>query len=143
MNTRKLRRVLTLPKRTTTPTKLPAELILGVLTTMRKQIPFLNQAPPRPSEDSRTRAIDGLPLETVEDFEWAAVIDGIESLANDLAAVVAQKQAAVLEEALRVYYITEELARDPEHADLIELVEKMRAAYERDFGKPIPAKGEK
>ena len=142
MNRKNLRRVFTLPKRTTPPTRLPAEQILGVLTPIRNR----SSSSTRPHHAHRNVAAPmptTAPLETAEDFEYAAVIDGIESLANDLGAVLAQKRAALLEEALDVYYAAEELARDPEHADLIEAVEKMRAVYERDYGGPIPPKREK
>jgi hypothetical protein len=69
------------------------------------------------------------------------VEEAIEALADDLSAALTRKQNAMLERALQVYYATEELSRDPKHADLIEHVEKMRAAYEEDFGKPIRPKG--
>jgi len=121
--------------------KLDAERILGMLADMRKKLPLVDEGS-RQSEDARTRLTAGVPVETEEDFEWAAVMDGVESLARDVSAVAAQKRAEVLEMALRVYYAMEEAARDPANAHLIEEVEKMRAAYERDFGKPIPPKGE-
>jgi hypothetical protein len=146
MNMKKFRHGVAMPKPAMQPKpqKLDANLILGQLAAIRKRIPYLEEgAPPRPAEDVRTRSTDGLPLQTAEDFEWAAVIDGFESLADDISAIAAQKRAEVLEKALRIYYATEELSRDPEHADLMGQVEKMRAAYERDFGKPIPPKGEK
>jgi hypothetical protein len=143
MNMKKFRRGVAMPKAVQQPKKLDANLILGELAAIRKRIPYLEGAAPRPAEDVRTRSTDGLPLQTAEDFEWAALIDGFESLADDISAIAAQKRAEVLEKALRIYYATEELSHDPEHADLIEQVEKMRAAYEKDFGKPIPPKGEK
>lgn len=146
MNMKKFRRGVAMPKAAMQPKKqkLDANLILGQLADLRKRIPYLDEAASsRPAEDIRTRSTDGLPLQTAEDFEWAAVIDALESLANDVSAIVAQKRAQALESALRVYYAAEELSHDPEHADLVEQVEKMRAAYEREFGKPIPPKGEK
>jgi len=42
--------------------------------------------------------------------------------------------------AMKVYYAAEELAKDPEHAELIPHVEKMREAYSSFYGKPIPPK---
>jgi hypothetical protein len=141
MSLKKFRRGVAMPKETKAAKKLDANLILGQLAAIRKKIPYLDEGvPPRQAEDIRTRATDGLPLQTAEDFEWAAVIDGFESLANDVSAVVARKRAEAMEMALRVYYAAEELSRDPEHAHLIEHVEKMRAAYEREFGRPIPPK---
>lgn len=122
--------------------KLDAERILAMLADMRKKLPLLDEGP-RQSEDARTRPTNGMPLETEEDFEWAAVHDGVESLARDVSIVAAQKRAAAVEMALQVYYAMEEAARDPANAHLLEEVEKMQAAYERDFGRPIPPKGEK
>ncbi|HYK03257.1 MAG TPA: hypothetical protein VE974_15975 [Thermoanaerobaculia bacterium] len=117
--------------------KLDAERILGKLAEMRKSIPYIDEAPPRPRSDGRT-VLEGIPLETAEDFEYAAVIDALESLAGDLSAVIDQKRARLEEQALEVYYTAEELARDPEHADLIPVVERLRQAYQNDHGKPIP-----
>jgi hypothetical protein len=142
MNAKKLRSVILRRKQGMTPQKLDVESVLEQLAAIRTRIPFL-EATPRPVEDGLTRASDGMPLQTVEDFEWAALEAALETLADDLAVGIAQKQAAMVEEALQFYYATEEMARDPEHADLIEHVEKMRAAYESDFGKPIPPKGKK
>lgn len=123
--------------------KMDTESVLRTLADLRKRLPFAGESAPRPAEDGRTRALDGIPLLTVEDFEYAAIHDAIESLIADVSAVAARKHAEVLETALNVYYTAEELSRDPEHADLIEQVEKMRAAYEKDFGREIPEKGKK
>ena len=123
--------------------KLDAEQMLGVLADMRRKIPFLNEgAPRRAAEDGRTR-FDGMPLETAEDFEWAAVVEGIESLADDLSATIERKRAEAMAMAMRIYYAAEEASHDPANAHLIELVEKMRAAYEKHYGRPIPPKGKK
>jgi len=124
------------------PKKLDAEPILELLARMRKSLPPFDPNVRRPSEDSRTRIADDFKVETAEDFEWAAVIDGMESLAADVRTMVDQMRAQAIEAALKIYYTTEELSRDPEHAYLIPLVEQMRAAYQRDFGRPIPPKGE-
>jgi len=40
------------------------------------------------------------------------------------------------------YYAAEEASRDPKNAHLIPYVTKMREAYQRDFGRPIPPNGE-
>ena len=117
--------------------KLDAEPILRKLAEMRASIPYLDEAPPRPADEGRT-ALDGIPLETAEDFEYAAVAAGLQSLADDLSAVIEQKRAHAEAQALEVYYAAEELARDPEHADLIPHVERMRQAYRNDHGHDIP-----
>ena len=124
------------------PEKLDAKPILEVLARIRKSLPPFDPNVRRPSEDSRTRIADGFDVKTAEDFEWAAAIDGIQSLAADVRTMVDQKSAEALESGLKIYYAAEELARDPEHADLIPHVERMREAYQRDFGRPIPPKGE-
>ena len=118
--------------------KRDTELILRKLAEMRKLVPFLDDVRPRPATDGRMADFDGLPLTSEEDFEWAAVAEGLQSLADDISAGVEQKRARLLEQVLEIYYKAEELARDPEHADLIPHVERMRAAYERDYGRPIP-----
>ena len=63
-------------------------------------------------------------------------------MAAELRMAQNEAEARVLSQALAVYYAAEELARDPAHADLIPQVEAMRTAYERDYGRPIPARGE-
>ena len=124
--------------------KLDADLILRKLAEIRRSIPMLNEAPPQPADgarnsvDGRMTAADGIPLQTAEDFEWAALAEGLQSLSDDLSAAVERKYTQLEEQALEVYYKAEELARDPEHADLIPHIERMRAAYERDHGRPIP-----
>jgi hypothetical protein len=118
--------------------KLNAERILRQLAEMRKSIPHLDEAPPRPADEGRTTTLDGFPLETAEDFEYAAVAAGLHSFADDLSAVIEQKRARLEEQALEIYYTAEELARDPAHAELIPIVERLRQAYEHDHGRPIP-----
>jgi hypothetical protein len=128
MSMKKFRRGVAMPKAATPQPKkqkLDANLILGQLDAIRKGLPHLDEGTPqRPAEDVRTRSSDGFPLQTAEDFEWAAVIDGFASLADDISAIAAQKRAKALETALKVYYDTEELSRDPQHAHLIEHVEE-------------------
>jgi hypothetical protein len=120
------------------PKKLDAEPILRKLAEMRKSIPYLDEAPPRPKVDGRATIPEGFPLETAEDFEYAAVAEALQTFADDLNAVIEQKRAHLEEQALEVYYTAEELAKDPAHADLIPVVERLRQAYFNDHGKPIP-----
>lgn len=122
-----------------TAQKLDAERILAMLAEMRKKLPLLDEGQRQP-EDARTRSTDGMSVETEEDFEWAAVQDGVESLLRDISLVAAQKRADMVETILRVYYAMEEASHDPANAHLIKEVEELRAAYERDFGRPIPPK---
>ena len=123
--------------------KIDAEGILKDLERMRKSIPYLDEQPiPRKVEDGRARSADGFQPRTAEEFEWAAVADGLESLAHDLSATIERKRNEALQMALQIYYRAEELSHDPEHADLIPHVEAMREAYQRQYGKPIPPKPE-
>ena len=125
------------------PKKLDAEPILRKLAEMRKSIPYIDEAPPRPpAADGRTM-LDGIPLETEEDFEYMAVADALQGLADDLNAVIAQKRAFLEEQALEVYYTAEELAKDPAHADLIPVVERLREAYMHDHGTLPPPRKKK
>jgi len=118
--------------------KLDAEPILRTLAEMRKSIPYLDQNPPRPTTGDGRPSAGGIVPRTAEEFEYAAVADALESLADDISTAVARANARAKEEALKIYYAAEELARDPQHANLIEHVEKMREAYLSQYGKPIP-----
>lgn len=118
--------------------ELDAAPILRKLAEMRRSIPYLDPAPSRRPGDGRATALEGIPLETAEDFEYAAVAEALQSLADDLGAAIEKKRAEVTAKALEVYYTAEELARDPEHAGLIPHVERMRQAYLNDHGHPIP-----
>ena len=114
--------------------KVDAEKILSEIAEMRKKIPYLDPPKPRSTHDGRVDA------RTAEEFELIAVAEGLESLADDLHAAIERARNQALASALQVYYAAEELAQDPANAHLIPHVQKMREAYERDFGKPIPPK---
>lgn len=118
--------------------RLDAAPILRQLADIRKAIPHLQPPPPRRTGDGRAPDVDGLPSWTEEDFEYAAVADGLASLADDLSAAIEHGNAVATARALEIYYAAEELARDPQHAELIPHVERMRAAYESEHGGPIP-----
>jgi hypothetical protein len=98
---------------------------------------FDSRISPRPSDEGRLRP-EGIQPRTAEEFEYAAVAEGLESLADELSTAIDRQHAKATEAALRIYYAAEELARDPEHADLIPRVERMREAYESSYGRPIP-----
>ena len=74
------------------------------------------------------------------DFELATAADALRTLAGQIESVIERRMQAAYEEGLRVYYVAEELARDPEHAELIPHVEAMRRAHESQYGRPIPPK---
>ena len=54
--------------------------------------------------------------------------------------VLDRRRQSLYQQALDVYYTTEELARDPENAHLAARVEAMRLAHEREYGYPPPPK---
>ena len=122
-----------------TEKKLNAQEILEKLTELRKRLPEIADLP-RTSRGNEGRSMfpDGMPAETEEDFEYAAVIDALQSMADDVDAIIARKKQRALESALEIYYVMEQLARDPAHADLLPRLEEMRSAYQREFGKAIP-----
>ena len=68
---------------------------------------------------------------------------GLRVARNDISAAIDRKKAEAVERALDIYYDLEEASRDPENAHLIGQVEEMRAAFERDCGRPIPPKGKR
>jgi hypothetical protein len=137
------KRIPVLDDGTPTPDKFDVEVFLSQLAALRKRMTHLGEGAPRRSEDARSRFRDGTPVETEEDFEWAAVIDSLNALGNDLSAYNERKKAAMAATVLQIYYFAEEASRDPANAFLIGHLERLRAAYERDYGKPIPPKGEK
>jgi len=64
--------------------------------------------------------------------------DAVGELAAEMRTIIDQRMEKLYREVLEVYYAAEELARDPEHADLIPHVEAMRRGHERDYGGAIP-----
>ena len=95
-------------------------------------------APPPPPMQS-FMALSPVPSEEeLELFDLETVQEGVESVLAELTASLDYARNKAIEESLKIYYVAEELARDPEHANLIPHVLAMREAYERDFGEPIP-----
>ena len=118
--------------------RLNATRILGELAKIRSAIPLDGLTPVR-KQDHDSRRTEA---RTMEEFELEAIADAAESLADDIRAVVEAKMQTLMEQALDVYYAAEALARDPEHAHLIEHVENMRRAYAAQYGRAIPTKEE-
>jgi hypothetical protein len=116
------------------------EDILNKLAVMRQQVPFLIKAPARPrtTDTASADAFVALGEESMLQFEMETLADALESFADDLSASIEDARRQALEQALEVYYTTEKLSREPEHANLIPVVEELREAYRRDFGKEIP-----
>ncbi|HEX6085329.1 MAG TPA: hypothetical protein VF266_12440 [Thermoanaerobaculia bacterium] len=75
------------------------------------------------------------------DFATLAVADALMALGAKIKAVLARREEELYQKCLTAYYVAEDLARDPKHAELIPHVESMRAAHERDYGCPIPPRG--
>jgi hypothetical protein len=116
--------------------RVDAQKILAELADMRSRIPYLKDKPPRKPDPS---AMDGrYDALSLEEFEFMAVADGLRAFAEDLNESIAEQQAKVMVTAMTVYYTAVELSKQPEHADLIPHVEKMRNAFEKEYGEPPP-----
>lgn len=122
--------------------KLDAASVLQKLAAIRESMPRPSQPRPRKSSEDVQR-MKLMPGATLEDFDRVAIAETLESMADELRQALDEKREAMMVKAMEVYYTAEDLSRDPEHADLIPHVEAMRAAYERDFGKPIPPRKKK
>jgi hypothetical protein len=121
-----------------------AEGILRTLAEVRKAIPKLDGVPTvPPPKRSDERFISGaLDVNSLREFDYQAVTDGLESVAAELSAALDAAQQKMLDQALDVYYAAVELAADPAHAEMIPHVEQMRRAYEQSYGRPIPSREE-
>lgn len=75
------------------------------------------------------------------DFATLAVAETLMALGAKIKAVLARREEELYQKCLAAYYVAEDLARDPQHAELIPHVEALRAAHERDYGRPIPPRG--
>jgi hypothetical protein len=119
------------------------ERLLAELAKVRAAMPLhrirRKLKPKRTSERLNARSMDTL---SMEDFELETVADALETMVEETNAVIEALDESLFEQALDIYYAAEELARDPEHAHLIEHVEKMRRSYEAEEGRPIPSKEE-
>lgn len=113
-----------------------AEAVLAKLAEIRKSLPIGDRPP------SRKDGVVNVKAQTLEDFEQAAVVDALESMADDLQAALDDAMDAAYEQALDAYYAAEELAKKPEHADLVAHVENMRAAHQQSYGRPVPSREE-
>ena len=123
-----------------------AEGILQVLANVRELIPSLNKEealPPRKRAVTDGRMVPmRLSADAMEEFEYQAVIDGLESVAQDISDALEQKHAKLVEDSLRVYYKMEELSLTGQHDELIPQVKDLRETYERTYGEPIPTQAE-
>ena len=113
---------------------LNVEAMLRRLAEMRSSIPGIDEVAAKRDRDDGRASFAG----TVEDFEAFTLIEALETFAEDVSAYAERKDQELHDWALRVYYVCEDLARDPAHADLLPQLETLRRAYERDYGRPIP-----
>jgi hypothetical protein len=125
------------------PQPMNTERLLAELAKVRAAMPLhriRRKLKPKPvSERLNARSLNTL---SMEDFELETVADALETMVEETSAVIEALDESLFEQALDIYYAAEELARDPEHAHLIEHVEKMRRSYEAEEGRPIPSKEE-
>ena len=106
-------------------------------TLTPEELALMNQK--RDAEDRASATYAAPESATAEsDFEAEAAADALGTLASQIESVIERRLKAAYEESLRVYYIAEELARDPAHAELIPHVEAMRKAHRDSYGKEIP-----
>ena len=117
--------------------RMNAEEILARLAKMREGLPVPQRPRKRPAD--KTSRVDA---RTVEDFEALAVIEALESMADDIQAVIDEKMDKAHEMALDIYYAAVELSRDPEHEHLVAHVKSMEEAYVRSYGRKVPSKEE-
>jgi hypothetical protein len=119
-----------------TKQKIDVEGILNTLAAVRKQVPHLANTPPCDATGAPT--LLGTSEEAMELFELETLADALETFAGEISDSIETAQQQAMAGALEIYYAAEKLAKDPEHAHLIPIVEQMRESYRRDFGREIP-----
>ena len=117
---------------------LKPEDVLATLAEMRAIIPPEFRRTGRDFPETTSR-LEG---ETEEDFVWSAAQEATDSFLAEVQAVAQAKKRQLFENALDLYYAMEEASHDPENAELLPELERMRAAYLRDYGRAIPTKEE-
>ena len=112
--------------------------ILEAIAEIRSRLPRVDGsvATRRGGSDGRMTLPNGHGIRTMQDFEVLAMLEALQSLDDEMSTL----EAHTMEQALRTYYVAEELSRDPAHADLIPVVENLRRIYEKENGEPIPPK---
>lgn len=114
------------------------EEFLAVLAEIREMLPPEFRRDPK-SLSERTSRVDAW---TEEDFAWGAVADAVRSVLAEIEAVADAKRRTLFEKVLDIYYAAEKASHEPENAHLLPHVQKMREAYERGYGHPIPTQEE-
>jgi cysteinyl-tRNA synthetase len=86
------------------------------------------------SADQREAAFD--------DFATLAAIDALQTLADEMHAVIQARKDKLYHDCLEVYYALEELlAKDPENPNYMKHVNEMQRAHLSQYGKAIPGRG--
>jgi hypothetical protein len=119
-----------------TKQKIDVEGIVNTLATVRKQVPYLADAPTLDTAAATTLLAGD--DEAMKLFEMETLAGALESFASELSDSIETAQQQAMAGALEIYYAAEKLAKDADHAHLIPYVEQMRAVYRRDFGRDIP-----
>lgn len=78
--------------------------------------------------------------QALDDFDVLAAADSLQILGAQILAMVERREQELYQKCLQAFYVAEEMARDPEHADLVPHVESLRRAHLAQYGKPIPPK---
>lgn len=78
--------------------------------------------------------------QALDDFDMLAAADSLRILGDQIHATIDRRAQEVYQKCLQAYYVAEELARDPEHAELVPHLENMRRSHLAQYGKPIPPK---
>ena len=120
--------------------KMTASEILAELAKIRERLPEEMRRPRPRAAETTSRTSFPMSADAMADFEQEAIIEALQSLADDVHAGIEEKRAKMLEKALEIYYVAEELAKQPENAHLIPHVEEMQRAYKAEYGRPIPPK---
>ncbi|MGZ5443749.1 MAG: hypothetical protein ACXW31_11345 [Thermoanaerobaculia bacterium] len=78
--------------------------------------------------------------QALDDFDVLAAADSLQILGDQIHATIQRRAQELYQKCLQAYYVAEDMARDPEHAELVPHVENMRRAHLAQYGKPIPPK---
>jgi cysteinyl-tRNA synthetase len=85
------------------------------------------------STDQREAAFD--------DFATLAAIDALQTLADEMHAVLQARKDKLYHDCLEVYYALEDLlAKDPKNADYLKHVNEMQRAHLSQYGRAIPGR---
>jgi cysteinyl-tRNA synthetase len=85
------------------------------------------------SADQREAAFD--------DFATLAAIDALQTLADEMHAVIQARKDKLYHDCLEVYYALEDLlAKDPENPDYLKHMNEMARAHQSQYGRAIPGR---